>query len=177
MHSGTPFTQEERRWNRMSETMSHFHEWFKREFNMVYEDHDNVFAKLADGSFSRRGLSLPGYLGEAKSMCTHLNFHHSLEERHIFPVLAKRMSVFSETAEDPRHIRSHRAIHKGLDDLEALVKKWVAEPSTYSPTEMRACLDSFREVLFRHLDEEVDDLKGENMKKYWTLEEVDRIPI
>ena len=27
----------------------------------------------------------------------------------------------------------------------------------------------------RHLDEEVDDLRGENMKKYWTLEEMDRI--
>jgi len=153
----------------MSTTMSHFHEWFKKEFNMVYE--------LADGSYTKRGLSLPGYLREAKSMCTHLNFHHSLEERHIFPVLAKRMPAFSETAEDGRHIRSHRAIHKGLDDLDTLVKKWTTELTSYSPTEMRACLDSFREVLFNHLDEEVDDLKGDNMKKYWTLEEVDRIPI
>ena len=32
-----------------------------------------------------------------------------------------------------------------------------------------------RDVLMNHLDEEVDDLRGENMKKYWTLEEVDRI--
>jgi hypothetical protein len=47
------------------------------------------------------------------------------------------------------------AYNKGLDKLTELVHKWRLEPSTYSPTELRACLDSFREVLFRHLDEEV----------------------
>ena len=35
----------------------------------------------------------------------------------------------------------------------------------------------YRDVLMRHLDEEVNDLRGENMKKYWTLEEVERIPL
>jgi len=40
---------------------------------------------------------------------------------------------------------------------------------------MRVCLDSFREVLFKHLDEEVADLLGENLRKYWTLEVVERI--
>jgi hypothetical protein len=42
-----------------------------------------------------------------------------------------------------------------------------------APTEMRGCLDGFREVLFNHLDQEVNDLKGENLRKYWTsLEEL-----
>lgn len=43
----------------------------------------------------------------------------------------------------------------GLLNLEKLVEKWTEAPSTYSPTEMRACLDNFREILFHHLDEEV----------------------
>ena len=46
----------------------------------------------------------------------------------------------------------------GLVNLEKLVDKWTKVPSTYSPTEMRACLDTFREILFHHLDEEVGDL-------------------
>ena len=46
----------------------------------------------------------------------------------------------------------------GLSNLEKLVEKWTETPSTYSPTEMRACLDTFREVLFHHLDEEVSEL-------------------
>jgi len=38
-------------------------------------------------------------------------------------------------------------------------------------------MDSWREVLFRHLDEEVQDLGKENMLKFWTLEEMRRLPI
>ncbi|KAH8828048.1 hypothetical protein DL96DRAFT_1601465 [Flagelloscypha sp. PMI_526] len=34
-----------------------------------------------------------------------------------------------------------------------------------------------KEVLFKHLDQEVADLKGENMRKYWKLEELDSIPM
>ena len=43
------------------------------------------------------------------------------------------------------------------------------------------CADSshhfYRDVLMRHLDEEVADLSGENLKKYFTLEELDKIPM
>jgi hypothetical protein len=39
-----------------------------------------------------------------------LDFHHRIEETHIFPVLAKRMPAF---AKNDQHIRSHRDIHKG----------------------------------------------------------------
>lgn len=102
--------------------------------------------------------------------------HHTIEERHIFPLLAKYMPRFGIGA-DEVHIKSHRAIHDGthirhlipspycssishlqligLENLEKLVAKWKADPSKYSPTEMRACLDGFRDVLFDHLDEEV----------------------
>lgn len=121
-----------------------------------------------------------------------LTAHHTIEERHIFPYLAKRMPSFKE---DEQHIKSHHGIHEGtkrlllfspsphsflsflallfvkilctcadrflpaffpgLDKLGTLIAKWLAEPSSYSPQEMRECLDSWREVLFRHLDEEV----------------------
>lgn len=46
----------------------------------------------------------------------------------------------------------------GLLNLEKLVEKWTEASSTYSPAEMRACLDGFREILFHHLDEEVGGL-------------------
>ena len=46
----------------------------------------------------------------------------------------------------------------GLLKLEKLVEKWTEAPATYSPTEMRECMDGFREILFHHLDEEVSDL-------------------
>ncbi|KAJ7462359.1 hemerythrin/HHE cation-binding motif-containing protein [Mycena galericulata] len=151
--------------------MSSFHSYFKSECASLH---------LADGTFTTRGLSLSVYLDMAKRLNSHLTLHHTIEERHIFPVLAKRMPQFS-TETDDAHINSHKQIHKGLDELATLVSKFKNEPSTYcnqlAPTEMRACLDSFREVLFTHLDEEVNDLGAENMKKYWKLEELATIPM
>ncbi|KII92571.1 hypothetical protein PLICRDRAFT_37340 [Plicaturopsis crispa FD-325 SS-3] len=162
--------REERKWNRLGDAMGYFHGMFKQEFNSIYE--------LADGSFNKRGLSLPRYLNEAKQLYAHLNVHHQIEEAHLFPTLAKRMPNFAMGGHgNGEHIKSHKAIHEGLDKLSALIDKWSKEPSAYSPKEMRECLDSFRDVLFRHLDEEVEDLSGENMKKYWKLEEVERIAI
>ncbi|KAJ7178520.1 hemerythrin HHE cation binding domain-containing protein [Mycena crocata] len=154
--------------NCSTQTMASFHGYFKQEFNTIYE--------LADGTFERRGLSLSLYLEMAKRFNSHLTMHHTIEERHIFPILAKRMPEFS-TETEAGHIDSHKGIHHGLEELATLVYKFKKEPSTYSPTEMRACLDSFRQVLFTHLDQEVQDLQGSNMKKYFTLEELESIPM
>ena len=96
--------------------------------------------------------------------------HHTIEERHIFPILAKRMPAFQD---NDKHIQSHHGIHDGttcsvlclklakltlmlgLDKLGELIMKWNDDPTAYSPDDMKECLDSWREVLFRHLDEEV----------------------
>ncbi|KAF7964966.1 hypothetical protein HWV62_1300 [Athelia sp. TMB] len=178
MASQTPAlsASEQRKWNKMSEHMDYFHQGFKRNFNSIYE--------MADGSFNKYGLSLPRFLRQASDMISHLNTHHSIEEAYIFPKLAVKMPAFKG-----EHLKSHKGIHKGLDEydllhadilplkLEILIKKYKDDPTSYDPTELRACLDGFREVLFRHLDEEVADLQGENLRKYFTLAEVERIHI
>jgi len=156
----------ERKWNRLAEHMSMFHDRFKLDFNNIYE--------LADGSYTKRGMSTKMFLAEAQQLRRHLTMHHTIEETYIFPILAAKMPAFQN---DERHVQSHHGIHEGLDKLGALLTKWNLEPSTYSPDEMRACLDGWREVLFRHLDEEVEDLSAANMKKYWKLEELDMIPM
>jgi len=148
----------------MSDHMDYFHQGFKRDFNSIYE--------MADGSFNKYGLSLPRFLQQATGLINHLNTHHSIEEAYIFPKLAVKMPAFKD-----EHLKSHKGIHKGLDELEALVTKYKNDPTSYDPAELRACLDSFRDVLFRHLDEEVADLQGENLRKYFTLKEVERIMI
>lgn len=61
---------------------------------------------------------------------------------------------------------SHHRIHQGLDQYDLLLSKYRADPKEYNPVEFRACLSSFKDVLFMHLDEEVEDLGAANMKKY-----------
>ncbi|EDR08837.1 uncharacterized protein LACBIDRAFT_249253, partial [Laccaria bicolor S238N-H82] len=123
-----------------------------------------------------RGLSLSSYLNTGEQMNQHLTMHHTIEEQHLFPILAQKMPQFAKD-KDGAHLSSHKGIHDGLEKLSSLLAKWRKSPSTYSPSEMRNCLDGFREVLFRHLDEEVSNLRGENLKKYFTLEEVERFPV
>ncbi|TFK21981.1 hypothetical protein FA15DRAFT_672025 [Coprinopsis marcescibilis] len=146
--------------------MSHFHEHFKRQFNTLYE--------LADGSYNERGLSFSMYIQTAKDLVQHLTFHHTYEERNFFPSLAEKMPQFSQ-ADKGDHLQSHQAIHEGLDKLESLADNWSKNPTEYSPAEMKACLDGFREVLFRHLNQEVSDLRGENLQKYFSVEEIEAL--
>ncbi|KIK67349.1 hypothetical protein GYMLUDRAFT_217561 [Collybiopsis luxurians FD-317 M1] len=147
--------------------MKSFHERFKEDFNTL--------SQLADGSFTKRGWSLGLYLQAATRLNDHLTMHHTIEEMHIFPILARRMKEFAQSDDNHGHIASHKAIHEGLERLKTLVHQYKAEPTGYDPTKMRECLDSFREVLFAHLDQEVEDLRGRNLKKHFTLEEIENI--
>ncbi|PPQ63997.1 hypothetical protein CVT24_009426 [Panaeolus cyanescens] len=159
---------EMKQWNRLADRMDMFHNMFKDDFNQLYD--------LADGSFDKLGLGLSGYLQLAQSLINHLTLHHNLEERYIFPSLGEYLPQFSKSV-NGAHLQSHHDIHEGLESLGSLVKKWSKDPSHYSPNEMRQCLDGFREVLFHHLDEEVRDLQGENLMKYMTLQDVNRITV
>ncbi|KAF9465055.1 hypothetical protein BDZ94DRAFT_433533 [Collybia nuda] len=146
--------------------MNSFHEYFKYEFKEIYE--------AADGSFTKRGLSLAMYLDSVRSFNSHLTMHHTIEERHIFPILAKKIPKFANTAENG-HVDSHKAIHDGLEALMKLVTNWRKEPTTYSPREMIATLDKLKPVLFEHLDQEVQDLKGDQLKLHFTLKEIESL--
>ncbi|KAF8514969.1 hemerythrin/HHE cation-binding motif-containing protein [Gautieria morchelliformis] len=146
--------------------MQDFHTYLKYEFDELYA--------LADGSFNSRGMSLSMFLQSATDFRRHLEAHHSIEEKYLFPILARKMPAFSD---NEQHRNSHKQIHDGLDALTALIARFHSSLPSYSPTEFRACLDGFRDVLTRHLDEEVHDLQGENLRRYWTLEELSEIPI
>jgi hypothetical protein len=98
----------------------------------------------------------------------------------------------AEFRANERHKNSHKLIHDGLDRVEATVHEFRLSPSSYSPAKMREALDSFREPLYTHLAEEVyvikplkcinsdqldfsRDLSAENMRKYWTLQEISKM--
>ena len=92
---------------------------------------------------------------------------------YIFPVLAERMPHFAPQGD---HLKEHEEIHKGLDEYVAYIKKCRKDPKEWSSDKMKNIMDSFRVILFKHLDHEVESLSGEEMKKYWKLEELNRIP-
>ena len=112
--------------------------------------------------------------------CGHLSTHHSIEEHHIFPVLAKKMPEFKN---GPNYkgaaelLRQHKAIHEGMDVFEEYLRQCKDGETELDLRVLKAKMDTWGEVLWTHLDQEVKTLGAENMRKYWTLEEMRRMPM
>ncbi|ORY87458.1 hypothetical protein BCR35DRAFT_289530 [Leucosporidium creatinivorum] len=165
--SPEPKTASERRdWDRMSSRMEGFHSYFRSAFQQVWV--------MAD----KAGDQLPfrEYISFAEELVHHLEFHHSIEERHIFPVLAQRMPEFNHKS-SAVHLEEHKAIHEGMDRYSAYLSKCKSSPSSFDAEEFRKILQSWGPILFYHLDAEVKTLHHDNLRRYYTIEEVRRLPM
>ena len=88
---------------------------------------------------------------------------------HVFPELAQRMPAF---ADHDHLITQHEAIHEGLVKLEEYIDACRTGEKELRLPELKDVLDSFGAVLWSHLDDEVRMLGAENMRRYWTKEEI-----
>ena len=99
--------------------------------------------------------------------------HHDIEEQHIFPVLAKKMPAFQKELE---LLTQHKQIHAGLEQFQKFLEACLVGETELRMGEVKRIMDSFRGVLWAHLDDEVKQLRADNMRKYWTLEEMEKMP-
>ena len=74
-------------------------------------------------------------------------------------------------------LSQHREIHKGLDKFQTYIDECKTSKRDLRLEELKLIMDSFGPVLWQHLEEEVEQLKPENMRKYWSVEEVRRLPM
>ena len=116
--------------------------------------------------------------------------HHSVEEKFIFPALAVRMPEFSPSG---GLVEQHEVIHDGLVRIKSYLRgceKFLDEEMDDEGGRGGEGLDKgkfkrflegengdFERVLWSHLDEEVDFLRAENMRRFWGVEEVRRLPM
>lgn len=73
-------------------------------------------------------------------------------------------------------LAQHKQIHAGLDTLNAYLEECAEAKRELRLTELRMLMDSFGGVLFAHLDDEVAQLGAENMRRFWSVEEVQGMP-
>lgn len=149
----------DREWNHLSTRMAAFHAKFRHDYKLIYA--------LAD-SYDRRGLTLRKFVDYALQFNENLTFHHTIEDVHIFPVLATRMPEFRD-----EHPESHRLIHDGLDRYVAYLSSVKSAPQKYDPAALRANMDSFHDHLFNHLDEEEKCLRRSFIFRTDTLADCD----
>lgn len=74
-------------------------------------------------------------------------------------------------------LRQHKEIHKGMDGFEEYLQKCRRGEADFELSVLKQKMDSWGEVLWTHLDQEVKTLGAENMRRYWTLEEMRSMPM
>ena len=119
-----------------------------------------------------RGMTLKQFLDEGLRFVDQLTMHHNIEERHIFPVLGKRMPEFRGDLQ-----AQHRDIHAGLDVFGAYLRGCKSGEHAFELSALKERMEPWGDVLWEHLDEEVKTLGAENMRKYWSKEEMRRMPM
>jgi len=156
-------------YNSMSEHMEYFHNHFRHSWTMLYQACTN--------NKRPSSMSLKQFINTGLQFCSHLATHHAIEEQHIFPVLGTRMPEFKQGKNAAELLRQHQAIHAGMDIFEEYLNKCRSGETELDLRVLKTKMDSWGDVLWKHLDQEVKTLGAENMRKYWTLEEMRRMPM
>ncbi|KAF2217319.1 hypothetical protein CERZMDRAFT_109068 [Cercospora zeae-maydis SCOH1-5] len=158
--------QEYRVYNSMAEHMELFHNSFRQTWNIIYS--------ACVSNTRPSGLSIRQFLALCSQFCHHLTMHHTIEEQHIFPVLAKKMGFFSPKE---HALKQHQGIHDGVEALEEWVQEVKEGSREFRLKDLKVVLDGFGEVLWKHLEDEVRELGAENMRKYWSVQEMRGMPM
>ncbi|PRP85833.1 hypothetical protein PROFUN_06107 [Planoprotostelium fungivorum] len=146
-------------WNGLQDMMLYYHNHFRSNTEKLYKYADRVDE-----------IGWRSYLNTARTLDHHLHMHHSIEEQHIFPILARKMPKFAKD-----HIDEHKHMNESLSQMRQYVEQGYTDNSNYHPEEMKKRLDALKTALFDHLAAEEKSLGEEEMKKYWTEEEMEDV--
>jgi hemerythrin-like domain-containing protein len=142
------------------------HNRFRASWNLLYG--------ACESGKRPSNISMRQFLSTGLDFCSHLEMHHNIEEQHIFPVLAKKMPAFQHELQ----MRSqHKEIHAGLVKLQKYLEEVRSGERELILKELKVVMDGFGKVLWEHLNDEVKQLGAENMRTFWTLEEMRRMPM
>jgi hemerythrin-like domain-containing protein len=145
------------------------HSHFRQSWTMLYG--------ACEAGRRPSSLSLKQFISTGLQFCSHLSTHHAIEEQHIFPVLATKMPEFKQGKNAAELLRQHKEIHKGMDIFEEYLRKCRDGETELDLRILKTKMDTWGEVLWTHLDQEVKTLGAENMRKYWTVSEMRRMPM
>ena len=124
-------------------------------------------------------MSLKQFIDEGLHFIQYLTAHHNIEETYLFPLLARKMPEFKSGSGKgaAELLRQHREIHAGMDVFEDYLRRCRNRETELEMGVLKEKMDTWGAVLWKHLDQEVKTLGAENMRKYWTLQEVRSLPI
>lgn len=130
---------------------------------------------------------LLSYFTIGLSLTQHLEGHHQIEERYIFPLLEKKLPQFGK-----EHLQEHATMHEAVEALDKYCsvaakkvknhgkkdegQKWPKD--VYDMDKMEGILRHLQDTLFVHLQHEEASLKSQSLRDAgFTPEELERIPM
>lgn len=129
-------------------------------------------------------MSIKQFIDQGLSFISHLETHHNIEETYIFPVLARKMPEFQSGGGSGKGgkkaaelLQQHKEIHVGMDLLEEYLRGCREGKYDMEMRVLKEKMDTWGAVLWKHLDQEVKTLEADNVRRYFSLEEVKRIPM
>lgn len=154
--------QDLRIYGRLAAEMTFYHDLLRTSWDKLYHGTEVGATEPSASALVAAGLHF----------CTHLKTHHDIEEAYWFPELGTKMEGFR-----PGHFASeqHKEMHRGLDVLRPYLEECRRGQRNLDRHEVHDILDSFGVVLWQHMDDEVRELSAENMVRYWSREEMDRL--
>lgn len=165
-----------RAYNRLAEHMDVFHAHFRTSWNALWAA---ACAGNSKGKASSRGGR--SIINDGLAFISQLEMHHSIEETYIFPILARRMPEFRTDGKGGKGaaelLQQHREIHDGMEGMREYLRACRDGEKELDMSTLKAQMENWGSVLWKHLDQEVETLGAENMRKYWTVEEIRRIPM
>ncbi|OLN81996.1 hypothetical protein CCHL11_09253 [Colletotrichum chlorophyti] len=167
--ASSPMTASEHEiYNRFAVMMENFHGHFRRTWKRLQK----ASIPTVDAPSS---VTPDQIVREGLFFCYRLTNHHNIEEKMFFPLLARKMPQFR--GDDAVLLQQHRQIHQGLEGLQEYLENCRSRRSTFDHAVLKSKMDSWGDVLLLHLDQEVEMLGAEHMRKYWTLEEIMEMPL
>ena len=146
-------------YNRLAEEMEYYHSMLRSSWNTVYNGTAPGSKKPSPSQLISSGIHF----------CRHLEGHHNIEETIWHPVLGKKMHAWRPGG---FATQQHKEMHAGLDIMLPYLEACRKGEKELRREELRRIMDGFGALLWRHLDEEVQELGAENMRRFWSKEEV-----
>ncbi|KAI1206623.1 uncharacterized protein F4807DRAFT_438718 [Annulohypoxylon truncatum] len=166
-----------RAYNRLAEHMDVFHAHFRTSWNALWAAACAGNGKGKGGS-SRGGR---GVINDGLAFVSQLEMHHNIEETYIFPILARRMPEFRTDGKGGKGaaelLRQHEEIHEGMEGMQKYLRACRDGEKELDMAALKEQMQGWGAVLWKHLDQEVLTLGAENMRRYWSVEEIRRIPM
>lgn len=78
---------------------------------------------------------------------------------------------------DAPALQQHKQIHAGMDQLQKYMIECKTGERSLRREEVRELMQGWGGVLWRHLDEEVESLGAQQMRRYWTRGEMCEMPM